>query len=207
MQDNYIIDKNRVLNKVIQNCDKDLYATQKPFNSKKDKWFSVSIPLNDNEAKWEFLNNIKGERDKNNINKFELIQNEIEPKNIEKNEEPYSTRTFKPGNSAKKQKKNTKDASYKLQEMNFSQFYRSPIRPRKIIEDKKFYGNSVIRRPGKKRNILGSPSFLSKSISRDKKRRNENNYRTKGNIRFDPRFRSIEYDVGNDDEDYNYSDE
>ena len=207
LQDNYIIDKNRVLNKVIQNCDKDLYATQKPFNSKKDKWFSVSIPLNDNEAKWEFLNNIKGERDKNNINKFELIQNEIEPKNIEKNEEPYSTRTFKPGNSAKKQKKNTKDASYKLQEMNFSQFYRSPIRPRKIIEDKKFYGNSVIRRPGKKRNILGSPSFLSKSISRDKKRRNENNYRTKGNIRFDPRFRSIEYDVGNDDEDYNYSDE
>ena len=208
LKNNYIIDKNRVLNKVIQNCDKDLYATKKPFQSKKDQWFSVSIPLTDNEAKWEFLNNIKGERDKNNLNKFELIQNEMEPKNIEKNEEPYNTRTFKPTNSDKKQKKN-KDVSYKLQEMNFSQFYRSPIRPRRINEDEKSpFGGSVIRKPGKRRNIHGSPSFLSTSNSRNKNRRNENIDRSKGKIRFDPRFRSIEYDDGNNnDEDYNYSDE
>ena len=60
LNNNFVIDKNKVLTKVIRNCDKDLYAAQKPFRVKKDKWYSVSIPLNNNnEAKWEFLNNIK----------------------------------------------------------------------------------------------------------------------------------------------------
>ena len=79
LSNNFIIDKSKVLTKVIKNCDKDLYAAQRPFKVKKDQWYSVSIPLNNNEAKWEFLNNIKGERDRNNLNKFELIQNEDEP--------------------------------------------------------------------------------------------------------------------------------
>ena len=42
----------------------DLYSNQKPFIAKKSPWYSVSIPLNENEAKWEFLNNIQGEREK-----------------------------------------------------------------------------------------------------------------------------------------------
>ena len=34
----------------------------------------MSIPLKNDKAKWVFLNNLKGERHKNNANKFELIQ-------------------------------------------------------------------------------------------------------------------------------------
>ena len=84
LNNDFIINKNKVLSKVIKHCDKDLYSSQRPFRTKKDEWYSVSIPLNDNEAKWEFLNNIKGERDKNNLNKFELMQKENEPTNKEK---------------------------------------------------------------------------------------------------------------------------
>ena len=111
LNNNFVINKSRVLSRVIKNCDKDLYAAQRPFKVKKDQWYSVSIPLNDNEAKWEFLNNIKGERDKNNLNKFELIQNEEEPINIERDNveiNPYSTKTYR--NDRKKSA--NKDNSY-----------------------------------------------------------------------------------------------
>ena len=213
LENNYNMDKNKVLNKVIENCDKDLYASQKPFSSKKDQWYSVSIPLNDNEAKWEFLNNIKGERDKNNLNKFELIQNEIYPnKKDDKGEEPYNTRTFKPINSDKKQKKNLKDSSYKLQEMNYSKFYRSPIRRLKINEEEKseIGGDSVIKIPGKRKILHGSQSLLT-IRSGDKNlldtKSNKSNFdRSRGKIRFGSRFnKSIENE--DEDDDYNYSDD
>ena len=212
LNNNYIIDKNKVLNKVIQNCDQDLYANQKPFHSKKDKWFSVSIPLNDNEAKWEFLNNIKGERDKNNLNKFELIQKELDTnKNEDNSEESYNKNTFKPNNTdrrskSKKKTKDNKDNSYKLQEMNFSQYYRSPMRsPKNNKEEKPIKTGSIIKRPGKRRNLHGSKSFLNKSGENIRNNdKNNNNYRSRGNI-FDRRFRSIEYDDENEED--NYSDE
>ena len=179
---NYKVDKNKLLNKVIQNCDTDLYASQKPSNSRNDQWYSVSIPLNNNEAKWEFLNNIKGERDKNNLNKFELIQKEIEPN--EKSDEPFNTKTFKPINTDKRQKNNAKDNSYKLSEMNYSQFYRSPIRPRKMNEEEKSnVGGSAIRRPGKRKKLHGSSSVLALSRPGDKEiynGRNNNIDRNKG---------------------------
>ena len=118
---NFIINKNKVLSKVIKNCDKDLYASQNPYKVKKDKWYSVGIPLNNNEAKWEFLNNIKGERGKNNMNKFELIQKEAEPM---KEDITYTKRS-----ANKKSNLNTtrdRDTSFKLREINFLQYYRSP---------------------------------------------------------------------------------
>ncbi len=122
---NFNIDRNKVLSKVIKNCDKDLYAAQKPFRVKKDQWYSVSIPLKNDEAKWEFLNNIKGEREKNTLNKFELIQKEPEPiKEEGDNENPYNTKTFK----TDKKRTLNRDTSYKLREMNYSQFYRSPMK-------------------------------------------------------------------------------
>ena len=34
----------------------------------------MSIPLKNDKAKWVFFNNLKGERHKNNANKFEFIQ-------------------------------------------------------------------------------------------------------------------------------------
>jgi hypothetical protein len=71
---NFFIDKNEILSKVMQNSDKDLYASQKPFRAKNDQWYSVSIPLNIKEAKWDFIKDKKGERD------IELIQKEPELK-------------------------------------------------------------------------------------------------------------------------------
>ena len=206
LDNNYKVDKNKVLNRVIQNCDTDLYAQQKPSNSRNDQWYSVSIPLNNNEAKWEFLNNIKGERDKNNLNKFELIQKEIDPnKNNEKVEEPYNTKTFKPVNA---QKNNVKDNSYKLSEMNYSQFYRSPIRPRKMNEEEKTdVGGTVIRRPGKKKKLHGSASVLGLSRQGDNSIYNgrNNNNRNKGRNQYGSRNKSIENDEEYDE--YNYSEE
>ena len=206
LNNNYILDKNKVLNKVVQNCDQDLYSTNKNPNSKNDQWYSVSIPLNDNEAKWEFLNNIKGERDKNNLNKFELIQKEANPKRDDKKDQSNNTRTFKPPNTDKRQKKINEDASYKLPEMNYSQFYRSPIRPRKMNEEEKsILPATIIKKPAKRKIIHGSHSFLDISNpigEKNKNKKNVNISRSRGNIRFDPRFKSIEYD-----DEYNYSDE
>ena len=191
---NFVIDKNKVLSKVIQNCDKDLYASQKPFKSKKDQWYSVSIPLNDNEAKWEFLNNIKGERDKNNLNKFELIQKHPEPLNEEnelKERSPYNKRTLR----TDKKNPNNKDNSYKLREMNYSQFYRSPIRTPKIPEDEKSLIGNRIRRPGERKNT--QKSYLNNSRY-NRNGRNNNFDRSRGKIEFDPKYRSIDYDNGYD---------
>ena len=209
LKNNYIYDKNQVLNKVIQNCDQDLYSTQKNSLSKKDQWYSVSIPLNDNEAKWEFLNNIKGERDKNNLNKFELIQKEINSKKDDKKDQSYNTRTFKPPNTDKRRKRLNRDYSYKLQEMNYSQFYRSPIRPKKLNEEEKstLGGTISIRRPEKRKIMNASRSFLDIShYKENKKNRRNNKDKSKGKIRFDPRFKSIEYE-DDDGYDSNYSDE
>ena len=221
LKNNYIIDKNKVLTKVIQNCDKDLYASQKPFVSKKEQWYSVSIPLNDNEARWEFLNNIKGERDKNNLNKFELIQNEMdlnkkEDREKEKDkdkEEQYNTRTFKDLRTEKKKPltKENKDTSYKLREMNFSQFYRSPNRTRNPNitndNDKTSVGRTYIKRPGQRRKMQGSQSYINITNSgRKNKNIGSNNIdRSKGKIQLDPKFKSIQYDDEGDE--YNYSEE
>ena len=208
LKNNYIIDKNKVLTKVIQHCDKDLYASQKPFVSKKDQWYSVSIPLNDNEAKWEFLNGLKGERDKNNLNKFELIQNEIDSNKIE--EEPYNTKTFKSIRSERKKNpvKENRDNSYKLREMNFSQFYRSPNRSRnKITNDaEKSYigGGSFIKRPGKNKKMHSSLSYMDMNRRGNRNFGSNNIERNKGKIQFNPRFKSINYD---DEDEYNFSDE
>ena len=191
-KNNFNIDRNKVLSKVIKNCDKDLYAAQKPFRVKKDQWYSVSIPLKNNEARWEFLNNIKGEREKNNLNKFELIQKEPEPKKEEGEEEnPYNTKTFR----TDKKRTLTRDTSYKLREMNYSQFYRSPMKvDRDFEDDKSLMSNKInrIRRPGKN-------TYLNTSY---RGRRKNNNFgsnnidRSRGKIELDPKYRSIEYECG-----------
>ena len=191
-KNNFNIDRNKVLSKVIKNCDKDLYAAQKPFRVKKDQWYSVSIPLKNNEARWEFLNNIKGEREKNTLNKFELIQKEPEPKKEEEEEEnPYNTKTFR----TDKKRTLTRDTSYKLREMNYSQFYRSPMKvDREFEDDKSLMSNKInrIRRPGQ--NTYMNSSYRS--------RRRNNNFgsnnidRSRGKIELDPKYRSIDYECG-----------
>ena len=208
---NFVIDKSKVLTKVIQNCDKDLYAAQRPFRVKKDKYYSVSIPLNDNEAKWEFLNHIQGERDKNNMNKFELIQKEKEPiKEVpEENEStPYSKKTYR----TNRKKVPAKENSYKLREINFTQFYRSPMKSPKVTEDDKSNAESRVprfRKPEKRKNtqtsLLNNTRVWNINIKRDIDNYGSNNIdRSRGKIELDPRSRSIDY--GNGYGDYDDSD-
>ena len=201
LNNNFVINKSRVLSKVIKNCDKDLYAAQRPFKVKKDQWYSVSIPLNDNEAKWEFLNNIKGERDKNNLNKFELIQNEEEPMSVEKDNveiNPYSTKTYR--NDRKKSA--NKDNSYRLREMNYSQFYRSPKKLLKLAgEDDRTLMNSTfnpLRRTEKKTNTRPFLNTYSRNWRNNKNYNigSNNIYRNRGKIELDPKSRTIDFGYG-----------
>ena len=198
LNDNFIINKNKVLSKVIKNCDKDLYEAQKPFRVKKDKWYSVGIPLNNNEAKWEFLNNIKGERGKNNINKFELIQKEGEPI---KEDISYNR-----GSALKRRYDNTtknRDSSFKLREINFIQYYRSPMKNQKNSEEEK-----EIIRYGRYKKIhkkqITQTLFTTSSV---KKRNLKNKYnidRSHGKIELDPKIKNIDDDDNyNDDSDRN----
>ena len=198
LNDNFIINKNKVLSKVIKNCDKDLYEAQKPFRVKKDKWYSVGIPLNNNEAKWEFLNNIKGERGKNNINKFELIQKEGEPI---KEDISYNR-----GSALKRRYDNTtknRDSSFKLREINFMQYYRSPMKNQKNSEEEK-----EIIRYGRYKKIhkkqITQTLFTTSSV---KKRNLKNKYnidRSHGKIELDPKIKNIDDDDKyNDDSDRN----
>ena len=124
--------KKRELTKVVYNCDRDIYESQLPYETQKQSWISMSIPLNNDKAKWEFLNGVKGERHKNNANKFELIQKNAETvqtnkktvKLIEKNRGLSKT-----NNSLSKIIEDSVEynVQYDLKEMNYTQYYRSPI--------------------------------------------------------------------------------
>ena len=199
LNEDFVINKNKVLSKVIKNCDKDLYASQRPFKAKKDQYYSVSIPLNDNEAKWEFLNNIKGERDKNNLNKFELIQKENEPVNEEKEEKRQMSHKK---NRSDRKNQNSIDNSYKLREMNFTQFYRSPIKTIRIEEEEKSFISNKIKRPGERKKTQKSKmnsTVIDLNSTAKELRRDRNNIasynidRSRGKIELDPNYRCIDF--------------
>ena len=197
LNDNFIVDKNKVLSKVIKNCDKDLYAAQKPFRVRKEKWYSIGIPLNNNEAKWEFLNNIKGERGKNDVNKFELIQKEPEPIKEDITYNKKSTKTRYNVQSTK-----NRDNSFKLREINFMQYYRSPAKsPNKGENDREIIRYDRFRKPQKRQNVH---SLFVNSSSKKKKEKNKYNIdRSHGKIELDPKNKTIDYDNYNDDSDDN----
>ena len=110
-------------------CDYDLYANQKS-KSKKDKWYSMSIPFNQLKQSFDYnrFNNKNSMMDRNiNINEINANKNN----------------------------------NYTLQEMNCSQFYKSPMRSFKKnkYEDNFKLKDPLIRIPGKhKRNINKSLS-------------------------------------------------
>ena len=198
LNDNFVINKNKVLSKVIKNCDKDLYAAQKPFKVKKEKWYSVGIPLNNNEAKWEFLN-IKGERGKNDVNKFELIQKESEPI---KEEVTYNKKSILKRNNINSTK--NKDTSFKLREMNYIQYYRSPGKSPKNENENEIIRYDRLRKPQKRQN---NQNLLVDSSSQKKKSKNKYNIdRSHGKIELDPKIKKINYDdyIGESDDDSNY---
>ena len=187
LNDNFIIDKNKVLSRVIKNCDKDLYASQAPFKAKKDKYYSVGIPLNNNEAKWEFLNNIKGERGRNNTNKFELIQKE-EP--IKEDYLNYYQKSGIKRNNINNKKDNN---SFKLKEINFLQYYRSPMKSRRKEDNsREIIRYKRIRKFQKRQN-----TFALFENNSEKKRNLKNKYnidRSHGKIELNPENKTLDYD-------------
>jgi len=132
--------KNGELTRVVYNCDRDIYESQLPYETQKQSWISMSIPLKNDVAKWEFLNGVKGERYKNNANKFELIQKERYIKNSSNRHIKLVEK--KRGNESKSLSKISEESitnvQYKLREMNYSQFYKSPIRAKSKTDE----GNS-----------------------------------------------------------------
>ena len=128
--------KKKELSEVVYNCDRDIYESQEPYESQKQRWISMSIPLNNDKAKWEFLNGVKGERHKNNANKFELIQKNKYKSNTYKNRnktklvEKTRKKSKKKNHSLSKIMEDSvedNNVEYDLREMNFTQFYRSPM--------------------------------------------------------------------------------
>ena len=151
-----IINNNKVLSRIVKKCDYDLYANQKS-KSKRDKWYSMSIPLNQ-------INQVKQIPDYKTNNKNEMI---------EKNENDKMYYNYKPiksyANIHRENNRRRENNDYTLQEMNCSQFYRSPMRSIK----KNKYGenfqlnNTVIKIPGKqRRNIHQSLSPLDNNRRR-----------------------------------------
>ena len=69
------------MKKVINNCDKDIYKPNNNIEGEKQRWISMSIPLDNDMANWNFLNSVSGIRNKDNINKFEVIQKNRREKN------------------------------------------------------------------------------------------------------------------------------
>ena len=133
-----ILDNNKVLSRIIKNCDYDLYANQKS-KSKKDRWYSMSIPLNQ-------INQIPSYK---NMNKNEMIE-----KN--ENDQMYcDCKSIKPYVITQKED-NHENNDYILQEMNCSQFYKSPMRTiKKNRYGEKFQlDHTIITIPGNQRRNL-----------------------------------------------------
>ena len=150
-----IINNNKVLSRIVKKCDYDLYANQKS-KSKRDKWYSMSIPLNQ-------INQVKQIPDYKTNNKNEMI---------EKNENDKMYYNYKPIKSyanIHRENNRRENNDYTLQEMNCSQFYRSPMRSIKKNKYGENFGlnNTVIKIPGKqRRNIHQSLSPLDNNRRR-----------------------------------------
>jgi len=151
-----IINNNKVLSRIVKKCDYDLYANQKS-KSKRDKWYSMSIPLNQ-------INQVKQIPDYKTNNKNEMI---------EKNENDKMYYNYKPiksyANIHRENNRRRENNDYTLQEMNCSQFYRSPMRNIKKNKYGENFGlnNTVIKIPGKqRRNIHQSLSPLDNNRRR-----------------------------------------
>ena len=145
------INDNKFLEKIVKNCDHDLYSNQKS-QSKKDKWYSMTIPLNQLKQGLDY---------KKAKNKNEMIE-----KNL--NDNRYNNyKVIKPYNI-----ENNEGNNYTLQEMNHSQYYKSPVRsPKKNkFGDNYEVNDSVIKIPGKQRRNI------HKSMSPFDSNRRRNNY-------------------------------
>ena len=141
--------------KIIEKCDRDIYDKNVMIYSSNDiikvknkenkiKKYSISFPIKDNNTtKWNMLNNIKGQRDKNNSNKFELIQTGL----YKLNNNDVNVYNNSSNNDIKKTK--TMNLQYRLREMNMTQFYKTidKVTERQKLEDNLFYEHKRIKKP------------------------------------------------------------
>ena len=138
MNKNY---KKKDLKKVVRNCDKDIYEPGKDYDKEQQRWMSMSIPLENDMADWDFLNSVKGIRSKNNINKFELIQ-KYKSENNFINTNNYNIKII-PNKNKKYEDSNIQNMNYKFNEMNSKQYYKSIFRdeeshsPIKLVKNDK----------------------------------------------------------------------
>ena len=110
--------KKKDLKKVINNCDKDIYKPNNNIEGEKQRWISMSIPLDNDMANWSFLNSVSGIRNKDNINKFEVIQKNRR----EKNNQSGNYNIIDLTNKIKyKEENDIRNLKFKLKEMNYRQ--------------------------------------------------------------------------------------
>ena len=110
--------KKKDLKKVINNCDKDIYKPNNNIEGEKQRWISMSIPLDNDMANWNFLNSVSGIRNKDNINKFEVVQKNRR----EKNNQSGNYNIIDLTNKIKyKEENDIRNLKFKLKEMNYRQ--------------------------------------------------------------------------------------
>ena len=111
---------------------------------------------------------------------------------------------IKKNKSDKKNQNYNRNVYYKLREVNYSQFYRSPIKTFRIEEDENSLIGSRIRRPGER--LKTQNSRMNSAARRSRRERNNNISnnidRSRGKIELDPKYRSIDFDNDNDNYDY-----
>ena len=108
--------KKKDLKNVINNCDKDIYKPNNNNEGEKQRWISMSIPLDNDMANWNFLDSVTGIRRKNNINKFEVIQKN----KTERNNASGSYNIIELPNKAKyREDTDIHNMKFKLKEMNY----------------------------------------------------------------------------------------
>ena len=115
MSKNY---KKKDLKNVISNCDNDIYKPNFDNENEKQRWISMSIPLDNDMANWNFLNSVTGIRGKDNINKFEVIQKNQTQRNNSGNK--YCIKEM-PNKPKFKEDNELQNLQFKLKEMNYRQ--------------------------------------------------------------------------------------
>ena len=159
--------KNKELTEIVYNCDKDIYDSQIPYETQKQKWISMSIPLKNDVAKWKFLNSVKGERYKNNTNKFELIHKQRISQKKKRHMKLVEGQKGLSSQSNSLSKITEEDISYKLSEMNFAQFYRSPIKNNQKKDDKQSISPPTVKLIKKERKENNNNQYRSRIFSAD----------------------------------------
>ena len=158
--------RNYIMEKIVEKGDNDIYSNRYKIPNKKNKHkktFSISFPIKPNNSTKFGIYNILGERNKNDSDKFELIHegkylissHSAQDINIKKSISPKSNNKniieYKP-----------MKITYKLKELNSSQFYHFSSRSDEKLIQEKNESLELIKRPF-------IYSILKKSINKDRK--------------------------------------